>query len=150
LSGLAAFLFLCVLCGEDLINRDDFFDLRDFFLQETFDAHFEGHTRAGTAGACALEAHLDYFIVFGGDKLDVAAMTLQIWPYCIDYRLDFLFEGVGGFLIVTAALFAHRKSPIVIKGILPLYQLFSLVNTCFYTNYDALLLQYTGKIAEKN
>jgi hypothetical protein len=133
-----------------LIYGDDFFDLRDFFLQESFDAHFEGHTRAWAAGAGALKANLDGLAVFSANKLDVAAVTLQVWSDSVYYRLNLLFEGILGFLITTAALFAHRKSPIVIKGILSLYQLFSLVNTCFYTNYDALLLQYAGKFAEKD
>jgi hypothetical protein len=94
-----------------LIYGDDFFDLGDFFLEESFDAHFECHSRAGTAGAGALQADLDGFIVFGGDKLYVAAVTLQVRPYAVDYRFDFLLEGVCDFFITAAALLAHSKSP---------------------------------------
>jgi hypothetical protein len=94
-----------------LVNRDDFFDLGDFFFEQAFDAHFEGHTRAGTAGAGALKADFHDFIVFSGDQFDVAAVTLQVWPDGVDYRLDFLFKGVCSFLIAAAAFFTHIKSP---------------------------------------
>jgi hypothetical protein len=39
---------LCVFRGESLVNRDDFLDLMDFFLEQAFDAIVTGASDKGT------------------------------------------------------------------------------------------------------
>ena len=93
-----------------LVNRDDFPDLGDFVLEESFDTHFEGHFCAGAAGAGALKADLYRFAVFGGNEFDVTPVALKVRPYGIDYHFNLLLKGIRSFA-VAAALFAHSWSP---------------------------------------
>jgi hypothetical protein len=94
-----------------LVNGDDFFYLWDFFPQQPFDAHFEGHFCARAAGAGALKADLDGRALFGGDEFDIPAVALKVGPYGIDYYFDLLLKGIISFAVVAAALFAHIQSP---------------------------------------
>jgi hypothetical protein len=103
-------------CLRFLVNRYDFFDLWDFFFEESFDTHFEGHSCAGAARTGALKADFNYFAIFGGDEFDVTAVALQIRPDGFDYRFDLRLEGVLCFIVVAAALFAHIGLQIFIKG----------------------------------
>jgi hypothetical protein len=75
-----------------LLDGDYFSDFRNLLFEVAFDAHLQGHRRAGAALAGALETHKN-LAVFGADrnKFDVSAVGLEKRTNRLD---NFLHAGV--------------------------------------------------------
>lgn len=78
-----------------LLNRYDTLDLRHFFLEMPFDAHFQRHSRARATPASTLKTDTDFARGFVHvDKFYIASVRLKHRADTVYYRLNLSFQRI--------------------------------------------------------
>ena len=93
------------------VYGDNFLDLRDLFLQDSFYTLFHRHRSTGATLAGTLQADLNGVIIIYADQFYIPTMALQSTPKVLNCVFDLFFQRLVGISFAATALFAHNKSP---------------------------------------
>ena len=96
-----------------LVHRDDFLDLGNPFLQDSFYTRFHCHRSTGATLAGTLQTDLNGVIIIYTDQFYIAAMALQSTPKVLDCVFDLFFQCLVSISFAATALITHKKSPII-------------------------------------